>query len=475
MNDAWKQLHPQDSFIVKIAKPIERSHEQALSFLYQPVIGIDAFGLYHTLLSSVDPSGYDSYEQRHAELFNQLLIDLPRLYKARSRLEGIGLLKVYVQQTKDQRRFLYELFPPQTAQAFLSDDVLSLLLIDSVGQVKYEQLVKRFKIPKIETTEYLEVTQKFLDVYEWHEQSMSSHQDLFTQTKSQLEPSSMPKIDIKDASFDWDYFLESLNGLYLDKRHLEQEGQETIYTLHKLYGIDELEMKRLLEPEIDYSTNQVNFNSLRQQIIKHYHKPKKQVIDSSQVDHTAGELTKEEQKVRRKNTLLQKGFTPVEVNVILSSEAFNPMVFLDTLKRQKGGFVANEERWTLENIVKQSGLPDAVINVLVHFILVARDNKMLNAKYANSIANDWAQTGIKTPEAALTKVKELVLETGESKNVTKAANQKRYYNNKAPLKKESLPEWVDQKNEETPVSKEEEEFFKEQLRQLRKPKEEGGS
>lgn len=467
MNTAWKQLHPQDSFTVKLNRPVTIEDEQVLSYLYQPIIGIEAFGLYHAFLTAIPVNDFESDEQFHSELFNQLNIDLPSVFKARVKLEGLGLLRVFVKEEGARRQFLYELYPPQTAAEFLKDTVLSLLLVDKIGEERYEKLTTRFAIPKVDRSEYQEITKKFVDVYQWNQEGIHSQEKLLSETKEKFTPEDAVKPTVTDSTFDWSYFLSLLDSLYVDKTHLETEVKEMIVTVHRLYGIDELEMKKILEPEIDYVTNQVNIKQFRQSIIKKYHVGKKQTKPETVEDNT---LTSEDQETKRRNTLLKKGYSEGEVQVILSSETIKPMVFLSAIKKQKGGFVAIEERWAVENLVRDTGLPDAVINVLIHFVLVVKDNATFAQKYANAIANDWAQAGIKKPEDAVTKAKEV----SSSKAKKTRSYGSKGYNNKS-VRKESVPEWVGKERDEKPISKESDDFINEKIRKLREKKKEGES
>ncbi|WP_314065462.1 DnaD domain protein [uncultured Vagococcus sp.] len=468
MNSSWKQLHPQDSFTVKLAAPITSHDEQLLSYLYQPIIGMDAFSIYHTFLTAVDESDYDSHELRHSDLFNQLNIDLPRLFNARVKLEGIGLLRVFVKEAGGRRHFIYELQAPLKAEELFQDDVLAVLLLDSVGDRRYQKLVQRFAIPKVNTTEYADVTKKFLDVYQFNQESIASHEVTLSVAKDEFFSSEKPKLSSVNETFDWAYFVSLLDGLYIDKEQIQQELKETVFTLHQLYGINELEMKSLVENEVDYVTNKVALNQLRKSVVLKYHGVKKQ--KTMPVEEAAVELSADDQLVRRRNTLKLLGYNDGEIQVIVSSESISPMIFLSAIKKQKGGFVANEERWAVENLVKQSGLPDSVINVLIHYILVGKGNAAVNQKFANSIANDWAQAQIFSPEDAMTKVKEMGAAAQKQ-----SAPRKNNYRKQTSGRKETLPDWVGKTNAETKVSQEEEDYFKEQLRKMREKGKEGES
>lgn len=469
MNSAWKELHPQDSFTVKLSNILTSHDEQLISMLYQPIIGVEAFGLYHGLLTHIDDNDFDSHELLHSELFNHLNLDLPKIYNARIKLEGIGLLKVFKKTNENYRHFIYELQPPMSAQDVFTDDVLSVLLLSAVGQTHFNKLVKRFSIPHETPMGYEEVTQKFVDVYQFNGEQVAANEQHLKQVKNQFVTSEPTKISAVRDSFDWEYFMSLLNDFFLDKNSITQEVKETIYTLHNLYGIDELAMRDLVEPSVDYVANEIKINQLRQQVIKKYHgeKPQNQVALSA--DET--DLSASDQSIRRKNTLLQKGYSQADIDFIATTENYSPMLFLESIKDQKRGFITDNERYTVEGLMKRSSLPDSVINLLIHYILVIQDNASLNKTYAESIANDWAQSQVKTPEDALEKVKQLSTPTVSA---PKRQYSKKTYS-KTNNRKETTPEWVGQQNQETRVSKEAEERLKDRIKKLRENSKEGDS
>lgn len=51
-----------------------------------------------------------------------------------------------------------------------------------------------------------------------------------------------------------------------------------------------------------------------------------------------------------------------------------------------------------------------MINILIHYVLVIRGNPTLTQNLADSIANDWSQSKVKSPEEAIRKVQELYRE-----------------------------------------------------------------
>lgn len=125
---------------------------------------------------------------------------------------------------------------------------------------------------------------------------------------------------------------------------------------------------------------------------------------------------------------------------------------------------------------KKANLPTAVINILIHYILVVKNNPTLDQKLAYKIANDWAQEKVVAPEEAIQKVKKMYLENAEKRqqqeNRTKTYAQNRNngnYSKQVTTRKETLPEWAKAENkqaEEKPMSENEKQAFMERLKRI---------
>lgn len=61
--------------------------------------------------------------------------------------------------------FIYELQAPLSAEDFFKDDLLSMLLADSLGQIQYDELKQEFVKPAFTYANAKEVTKSLLDVF----------------------------------------------------------------------------------------------------------------------------------------------------------------------------------------------------------------------------------------------------------------------------------------------------------------------
>ena len=86
-------MSPKDGFMVRQNAQLSDVDQKILTFLYQPLIGSNAYSLYMTLWTEVGEETYWSNGILHSELLTVLNIGIPELYQARIKLEAIVLLK----------------------------------------------------------------------------------------------------------------------------------------------------------------------------------------------------------------------------------------------------------------------------------------------------------------------------------------------------------------------------------------------
>lgn len=116
-----EELKPSTFYTVFGEPQLDQSKQEALLYLYQPIIGSAALSLYLTLASDITIEG-KSPSLMHTDLLAAVDTGLMNLIKAREQLEGIGLLDTY-QQTDDEigLSLLYHLRTPMYPVKFFQD------------------------------------------------------------------------------------------------------------------------------------------------------------------------------------------------------------------------------------------------------------------------------------------------------------------------------------------------------------------
>lgn len=460
MNTAWKSVQPKDSFVIWQYTKLSNLDLQSVAMLYQPIMGIQASGLYHALMSYAEKEQTGRKKWLHSDILMITALDIPQFYQARLKLEGIGLLKTLVKEQEGAREFIYELIPPVAPHQFFQDDIFSSLLMEAVGQRLFERLVQLFVPERMSTDNFVEITKSFTDVYQFQLQKATS-QEHFTEQTTTERLRTKKNLAILADTFDWSFFLNLVKELRLDKQQLT-EIKPTLLLFHEMYGIDELEMQRFVSQSVDFTTSQVDVKKLRQSVYQWYHEAHQESVVRD-VPSTPEIQT----QIERERALRINGYPEEAIRVILSSEMLSPMEFLKSIKDQKNGFVTQDERWTIETLMKQSMLPNAVINILIHYILVIQNQPTFQQKYANTIANDWAQAYIHTPEAAIDKIQETVEKSTEKKDAAQQRGRGNY-RKATSQRKETLPEWAESTKEmkETPISLEDQKRLEAAMKKL---------
>ena len=473
----WQNMTPKDFIQIEASKPMSLNDVHVLTKLYQPIIGGSAYALYQTLAGELNFQPQIK-NITVSELLRKLDIGIPELYKARIRLEGIGLLRIYHSKTEESAYF-YEVLPPLTAENFFKDSLLRTLLIEKIGERLFKEELNELLTSPNEKENYEETTRSFLDVYHFDvtQSNVLSEMD-FMPIESEPRPKVADTIENVDT-FDFDFFKKGLSRNFIRQDSLDAEIKELLYTFHVVYGIDELTMQELVLESADLETGKINKNKFTHHVQRSYfNQQKAQGIKSeTTLENELAGSEKEVVKDPENNDLVKAGFSEGEITLIEHAKQTAPAVYLRLIKEQKNGFVTSNETWILKELVEQSPLNKEVVNILLHYILVIKEKVILDKNYAMAIANDWAQNDVRSVEDAIKKVKEMYKSSSQPKQ-----NKRSYRNNyQRPHKKETLPDWAtaektsDTKgNDDEQISAEEEDDLKirlDQIRRLREQKE----
>nr|MCR4581703.1 hypothetical protein [Bacilli bacterium] len=116
--------------------------KKVLISLYEPIIGSTALSLFLTLWQDLDKSEVMSRDLNHHHLMVTLKTSLANIVTARKALEAVGLVKSYLKENDNLNEYLYELYSPLSAYEFFNHPVLSILLLNNVGEMEYHELTE---------------------------------------------------------------------------------------------------------------------------------------------------------------------------------------------------------------------------------------------------------------------------------------------------------------------------------------------
>ncbi|MBM7571958.1 replication initiation and membrane attachment family protein [Aquibacillus albus] len=407
------KLLPVEGYFSLFRGEISTTYFQSLTHLYQPLIGIHAISLYQTLLTETQVN-LNSSPQTHHTLMTYLSLPLDEIYKARLKLEGIGLLETYKKQSEPNSVYIYQLHPPFSPGEFFKDGMLSQLLYHQLGNDKYNNLYQAF----VGESSYIadqsdNITARFDEVF----QSQKNFQILAKNhhQQKQSEPTKTGPAISKDViDFGWmEHMLHQ--RMIQPSKILTPSNRKLMTQMVVLYDLTSQE----LENALLWAINDENY------------------LDVSEFKVACLDIFKSGTQKNKPNLVDQKPFREEnqskpkskEEQFIQMLENISPRQLLEDLSG--GNEASPQDLKVVGDVMTQQGLSSGVMNVLVHYVLLKTDMKLSKA-YLEKIASHWARKNIKTVRQAM------VLAKSENKKYQQWGSYKKQ--NKTN-KKEVIPEW----------------------------------
>ncbi|WP_409302101.1 replication initiation and membrane attachment family protein [Peribacillus sp. SCS-155] len=433
MTKHWQELLPVDRYMVSAAGLLHEYDRKIITLLYQPLIGPVCVSLYMTLWSELEENRLWSQSSLHYNLMNAMGLNLADIYSARIKLEGIGLLNVYKNKGEEETNFVYELNAPLSPEQFFTDGMLNIYLYKKVGKVQFGRLKKLFSDQVIATDQYDNVTKSFTEVFASDQLDSLYVTD---EAREELLPekgtnffSKAQAGDTKgfDELFDFDLLLAGIKSSLIPSKAFTPKVKDTIAKLSFLYGIDVLQMQKLVIGSLDVQ-NEIDIEALRKaardwyQI--EYSNEMPSLIDRVQPAILQSQknepVTKEEQLIRHLETV-----SPRERLMQLSG----------------GAEPSNSDLQIIEGIMMNQNLNPGVVNVLIEYVMLKTDMK-LTKSYIEKIASHWARKKVETVKQAMDLAKR------EENQYQLWAQGKKDGRNiqKRATRSEIVPEWLKEEN-----------------------------
>lgn len=429
---SFAKILPVDGYFVHCFSPIPRDYNKSLTHLYQPLIGVEAVALYQTLLHEFDLEANET-AQTHHTLMNYLQTPLDHIYKARRKLEAIGLLKTYEHET-EHRMLHYILLSPFTPREFMNDIMLKQLLYHHLGPERFSTLEKNF-IGVGQNVLGTDVTAGFEDVFSTFEPRYEH------EANAQVEVNDEQKGPIyPDIVLDYSWLKNSLK-----RRMIQPEGIlthancEVMNRLASLYNLQTFEVENALQ----WALNEEN------------------ELDIQQFTRACEDLFSQKSGVENLELQLkaderpeQDEVKPLEENASKEKMLFHKFETMsprEILEDYSGGNKASrQELKMISEIMDSQGLTIPVTNVLIHYTLLQNKNELSRA-YLEAIASNWSRAKLETAEEAIAYARSRRAKMIESVQAKKSGIPKSY-------QREIIPEWVEkhrQSTEETTITPDE--------------------
>ncbi|MBR4830322.1 MAG: DnaD domain protein [Bacilli bacterium] len=422
-----RNLLPADTYIVVNKTILSDNDRKILTMLYQPIIGSISTNLYNTLCLNLDKNEFMSDEFTHHSLMVNNKINLEDILEAREKLEGIGLLKTFVKEKEDSNSYVYELFSPLSASEFFSHPILNIVLYNNVGKKEYERLVLYFKVPRINLSEYEDVTKSFDDIFS----SVPSSSFI----NNLIDVKEVSKNNLKlNYNFDFDLLISSFPKETINEKTFNKENRELIEYLSYIYNLDTLELKDLIISSLNDKL-MIDKVLLRKNARNYYQYQNNGKLPTLIYQNQPEYLRSPEGKDSKR------------AKMVYTFETTSPYNFLKN--KYNGSKPTSRDLKLIEDLMVDVGLKPGVVNVLIDYALRVNNNK-LNKAFIETIAGQWKRLNIETAEGAM----EQASKESKSKKVKETIYKKKEVN---------LPEWFNRENTKEEISKDEEDEVKKLL------------
>ena len=423
-------LVPADTYVVVNKTILNNEDRKIITSLYLPIIGTDAVMLYFTLWADLDNSEILSSEFSHQKLVSSLRITINELQTSFDKLEAIGLIKAFIKEG-NVNNYIYEIFSPVSASEFLSHPILNIVLYSNVGKREYDNLVKAFKIPRLNTSNYKDITKSFNDVFE--STSMTSY-DL---SLEDIRKYNKLKLNI-NSNFDFNFLISSMPKNLDTSKMFSKDIKELIINLSFIYDIDAIKMANIVKVSLN-DNGTINRESLRKNSRNFYQFSNggllPTIIDNNQPEYLRKPI----------------GDTSRRAKMIYTFETISPRELL--INKNNGNEPTRRDLKLIEDLLVDYKLKPGVVNVLLDYAINV-NNKKLTRGFVETIAGEWQRKGIETVEDAM----------NNCEKVHKKSSKRNYKDDNVNMK---TPDWFDKEINKSNVSDGEENQLEELLKEYK--------
>lgn len=423
-------LVPADTYVVVNKTILHNEDRKIITSLYLPIIGTDAVMLYFTLWADLDNSEILSSEFSHQKLVSSLRITINELQTSFDKLEAIGLIKAFIKEG-NVNNYIYEIFSPVSASEFLSHPILNIVLYSNVGKREYDNLVKAFKIPRLNTSNYKDITKSFNDVFE--STSMTSY-DL---SLEDIRKYNKLKLNI-NSNFDFNFLISSMPKNLDTSKMFSKDIKELIINLSFIYDIDAIKMANIVKVSLN-DNGTINRESLRKNSRNFYQFSNggllPTIIDNNQPEYLRKPI----------------GDTSRRAKMIYTFETISPRELL--INKNNGNEPTRRDLKLIEDLLVDYKLKPGVVNVLLDYAINV-NNKKLTRGFVETIAGEWQRKGIETVDDAM----------NNCEKVHKKSSKRNYKDDNVNMK---TPDWFDKEINKSNVSDGEENQLEELLKEYK--------
>lgn len=398
---------------------------RSLTLLYLPLIGVDSFAVY-SVLNSIEPEETYNFKKL-LDILNFTSMNI--LNQAINKLEGVGLIKTYYNETKG---YYYEILLPLSFRDFQKCEVLNSLLLSAIGQTEYDKL---FLSKSTRVIGYKNVTKKFNEVFKTTERSINT-----TVIKLFKDP-----VEVENNNFNYTLFKILFDDNILSEDVLNnKEFRENIEKISFVYHLNEEEMKEVIVKTIDIDKS-IEYSAISKNA---------RLMFSEKNDGSIPRIETVE-----KDSFIASAMDDEMRELLLHCEAHS---ISETLYSISGVKPSVAEISQFEKLQKNTGFSTGVINLMILYVNGMKNGELPSYNYFEKLANVWARAKVKNSYDALKYINEHknrdISETDKENKVTKTKEKS----------KKPTPDWYKEytENLDKKYAKEDIETDDEELKKL---------
>ncbi len=374
-------LSENDYLDVKLNSLIADYDGETLSNLYQPIIGYGALAVYFTLVAEAKNQKITSLTS-HNQLLNRLQMAPGVFIEARKKLEGVGLLRTFLESSDNVRIYHYQIYAPKTPFGFFDDTLLFGMLIKALGETDANRFKTIYRIQP-EENNGKDISSSFIDAYQ---PNFDDPAFLKALNGSKAIGRRNGKIN---SEFNYDNFFSNLSAIsQISQDAFTKKDMKEIERLATLNGVNEADAASLVAKVYDPYVGKgkhIDFDSLTK-------------LFQEQTDYS---YLLNKKMNRRGNG--NSGSTELagKINIM---ETRSPKEFLALL--QNGSKPAFSDLKIVDSLSKNFHLNNGVINAVVDFVLTTNNN-ILSRPLCEKIAASLAREGVTTTIDAMNYLKKV--------------------------------------------------------------------
>lgn len=366
------KLYMSDLYRVELHYPIDDIQNDILYYLYQPLLGTDAIGLYMMLVVEGKRMQRIVTPASLSRLISFMSMSLPDIEKNLRSLEAIGLLKTYVKRDEHCTQYIYQLQSPLSLKAFFKNQILTSLLSDSLSEDDYQKTIQYFKITLENLHEYEDITAKFQDVFTIsHLQKkgriLRYNEDLKEKITQDIE-----------TTYDLELLYKGLADYQINRSKLSSEDIHYMTQLATVYSVDPLTLASLVKDAMQST----GFN--------------KDILKTNMKKYVEIDNMNQLKEVYHKQPLQYHTDIEQQTPLVLHMKYLDSLTPYELLKDKQGGKEpVFHDLMIVEMLMVQLGLQPSVVNVLIEYVLGKNQNR-LSKRYCEAIGASWARKNIHT-------------------------------------------------------------------------------